>query len=61
MAIQAKAVEYGQDDLTFEGYFAGNDENEQPSPIILVAHAWAGQGEYEHCLLYTSPSPRDRG
>lgn len=47
MAIQAKAVEYGQDDLTFEGYFAWNDENEQPSPIILVAHAWAGQGEYE--------------
>ena len=32
-----------------------------PSVAQLKAIVAAGGGQFEHCLLYTSPSPRDRG
>jgi len=47
MTIQTKAVEYSQDDTTFEGYFAWNDAATGPQPCVLVSHAWGGLGEFE--------------
>ena len=47
MTIQTTAVDYNQDDTTFEGYFAWDDAAAEPYPCVLVAHAWGGQGEFE--------------
>ena len=51
MTIQTKAVEYSQEDTTFEGYFAWNDAASAPSPCVLVSHAWGGAGEFEQAAL----------
>jgi dienelactone hydrolase len=47
MTIQSQAVDYTQDDATFEGYYAWNDAVAGPCPCVLVAHAWGGLGEFE--------------
>ena len=35
-------------------------ENRWEIPAFINARIWLGLEQYEHCLLYTSPSPRDR-
>ncbi len=47
MTIQTQVVEYNQDSVNFESYFAWNDAAAQPGPCVLVAHAWGGLGEFE--------------
>ena len=47
MTVQTKALDYSQDDTTFEGYFAWDDAGAEPRPCVLVSHAWGGQGEFE--------------
>lgn len=47
MAMQEKLVEYECDGVTLEGFMAWDDAAAQPSPGILVAHAWGGRSEFE--------------
>lgn len=47
MTIQTQAVDYSQDDKTFEGYYAWNDAAAGPYPCVLIVHAWGGLGEFE--------------
>ena len=47
MSIQTRAVEYFDDDTVLEGLLAWDDEADTPRPGVLVAHAWAGRGEFE--------------
>ena len=41
----------------------GDPDFRTPDPIIdnAVSHMRVGRTHYSPCLLYTSPSPRDRG
>ena len=48
MTINASTVGYSQDGTTFEGYLAYDDASEEPRPVVLIAHAWAGAGDFEH-------------
>lgn len=48
MAIQTSIVDYSQDGTTFEGYLAWDDAVSVPRPVVLVSHAWAGAGDFEH-------------
>jgi len=47
VTVQTKVVEYSQDGTNFEGYLAWNDSATQPSPCVVVSHAWGGLGEFE--------------
>ena len=47
MTIQTQAVDYSQDETTFEGYYAWNETAAAPYPCVLIAHAWGGPGEFE--------------
>ncbi len=40
-------VEYESDGATMQGYLALADDVPATRPVVLVAHAWAGQGELE--------------
>lgn len=48
MAIQTSIVDYSQDGTVFEGYLAWDDATAGPRPVVLVSHAWAGAGDFEH-------------
>jgi dienelactone hydrolase len=45
MTVDAGLFDYSGGGKTFEGYLARPDT--ENAPIVLVAHAWAGQGEHE--------------
>ncbi len=47
MTIKTSAVDYSRDGTTFEGYLAYDDASAQPRPVVLIAHAWAGAGDFE--------------
>lgn len=46
MAIQTSIVDYSFNGQAYEGYLALPDDG-RDSPVVLVAHAWAGQGGFE--------------
>lgn len=45
MSITTQTFEYSGQGHTFEGYLALPDGG--PQPVVLLAHAWAGQSDYE--------------
>ena len=47
MTIQSRTVEYRRNDTVFEGYFAWNAAAARPVPVVLIAHAWGGVGDFE--------------
>lgn len=47
MNINTRLIEYEDEDDILEGCLAWDDEVEGPRPGILVAHTWAGRGEFE--------------
>ena len=52
--LKTEYLEYQDGDTVLEAYIAYDENADAPQPCVLVAHDWS-------CLLYTSPSPRDRG
>lgn len=48
MAIQSSLVDYNLDGAVFQGCRAWDDAVAEPRPVVLVAHAWAGAGDFEH-------------
>lgn len=46
MAIQTKLIEYYDGDTLLQGEMAWDDAR-APAPVVLVAHAWAGRGDFE--------------
>lgn len=46
MGIVTEIVDYEVNGQVYEGYFARPEGNEQ-APLVLVMHAWGGQGEFE--------------
>lgn len=47
MAIVTKLVEYDHQGVALEGMLAWDDSIAGPRPGVLVAHTWAGRGEFE--------------
>ena len=45
MAVSTKTIDYELDGLTYEGYLALPEGG--PAPVVLVAHAWGGQQDFE--------------
>ena len=45
--IKERLIEYEHDGATLEGFLAYDDANDNPVPGILIAHAWAGRGDFE--------------
>ncbi|MGR9045326.1 MAG: dienelactone hydrolase family protein [Gammaproteobacteria bacterium] len=46
MAIQANTVNYLDDDVLLEAYFAYDDAFEGRRPAVLISHAWGGRDEF---------------
>lgn len=46
MGITTETVDYDVNGQVYEGYFARPDSNES-APLVLVFHAWGGQGDFE--------------
>ena len=46
MGIVTEIVDYEVNGQVYEGYFARPEDNEQ-APLVLVMHAWGGQGDFE--------------
>lgn len=46
MAIVANTVDYLDDDVVLEGFFAFDDAIEGKRPVVLIHHAWAGRDEF---------------
>jgi dienelactone hydrolase len=42
-----RPVSYHCEGIEFEAYLVYDDQYTQPQPAVLVAHAWAGQGDFE--------------
>ena len=47
MAIVMKSIEYTHQGGVLEGVMAWDDASDGPRPGVLVAHTWAGRGEFE--------------
>ncbi len=47
MSIQTRPVEYVDGETVLEGLLAWDDAADEPRPGVMVAHAWAGRGEFE--------------
>lgn len=47
MTIQTRTIEYSHGDALLEGFLAWDDAQESSRPGVVVAHAWAGRGEFE--------------
>ncbi len=47
MTIQSSFVEYEDGGETMQGCLAIDSGHSKPVPVVLIAHAWAGQGEIE--------------
>ena len=68
-AAKAEANTDDANNTTYSGASAAGDAS--PSPQLVARElarqraerlkVWASISQSEHCLLYTSPSPRDRG
>lgn len=47
MAVVTRSVEYDHLGVTLEGVLAWDDSVAQPRPGVMVAHTWAGRGDFE--------------
>ncbi len=47
MGIETRPLEYGDGDTTLRGQMAWDPSVSEPSPGVLVAHAWGGCGSFE--------------
>lgn len=47
MTVTTKLLDYSLDGKRFEAYLAVNDAHSGPRPAVLIAHSWAGRGEFE--------------
>lgn len=45
--MHTEYLDYKNDDVTGEAFVAYDESTQGKRPCILVAHAWAGQGDYE--------------
>ena len=43
MAIVSNTVNYLDDDVLLEGFFAFDDAIQGQRPVVLINHAWAGR------------------
>ncbi|HET9108583.1 MAG TPA: dienelactone hydrolase family protein [Steroidobacteraceae bacterium] len=46
MAIRERLIEYRDGDAVLEGFFCHDDSRPGPLPALLIAHEWAGRGEF---------------
>jgi len=47
VSTQSEIIQYEQDGVSFEGHLVWDDSNAGPLPGVLVAHTWAGAGDFE--------------
>jgi dienelactone hydrolase len=47
MTVTSRLLDYSLDGKRFQGYLAMDDAATGPRPTILIAHTWAGRGEFE--------------
>lgn len=47
MSVQTQLVEYSDRGTLMEGFLAIDSKRGNALPVVLIAHAWAGQGELE--------------
>ena len=45
--IQERLIEYEHDGALLEGFLAYDDAQAGSRPAVMIAHAWAGRGEFE--------------
>lgn len=45
--IQERLIEYEHDGALLEGFLAYDDAQTGSRPAVMIAHAWAGRGEFE--------------
>lgn len=45
--IQERLIEYEHDGTLLEGFLAYDDAQAGSRPAVMIAHAWAGRGEFE--------------
>ena len=53
----SKTMMYDSETREYLIYIPSSYDHNSPTPILFAFHGFGG---YNHCLLYTSPSPRDR-
>ena len=46
MAIRERLIEYRDGDAVLEGFFCHDDSRPGPLPGLMIAHEWAGRGEF---------------
>jgi dienelactone hydrolase len=46
MAIRERLIEYRDGQTLLEGFFCHDDSRPGPLPALLIAHEWAGRGEF---------------
>ena len=46
--MQTDTIRYREGDDEFEAFLAWDDAVSGPRPAVLVSHAWAGQGDFDH-------------
>ncbi len=51
MAVKTRSFDYTVDGKDFEAYLAAPD-GDDPSPLVLVCHAWAGRSQFENDKAY---------
>lgn len=45
--MKTQGIDYHDDEVLLEGYLAYDDKDSNKRPAVLIAHAWAGRGEFE--------------
>ncbi|MEM9494252.1 MAG: dienelactone hydrolase family protein, partial [Myxococcota bacterium] len=45
--MKTEKIAYSEGDAQLEGHLAYSDDSAGPRPLVLVAHAWAGQSDTE--------------
>ncbi|MEY4195184.1 MAG: hypothetical protein RLZZ226_1552 [Pseudomonadota bacterium] len=46
MTIETRLIEYTHQNTVLEGYYACDDRQTGPRPLVLVAHAWGGRDAF---------------
>ena len=59
--MTSEDVTYRRDGDTLKAYAAGPDGTTDLGAVIVIPDVRGLTAHYRDCLLYTSPSPRDRG
>jgi dienelactone hydrolase len=48
MTIQTRTIDYQDGDVDLQGYLAWDDAVDGKRPGVMIAHAWAGRGDFEN-------------